>query len=301
MHEVAMHVDHNVEEFKPPFTEEHLRVDKDQFRPLSTAHVEALSVCLKSIDCIFETFLKFDVETIRCLPVANFVRVAYAVVVLIKMYFAATQPNSELGKVIDKDDMKVEKYLDGLVAIFRASAAEEKSRPSGKFLMVLLMLKTWFHRQRQGSQPVPVNESAPKTANRTESSEQESSHHQRIGQQTSYSPANTPLHLLSQVATRSPGSQSHSESRANYPGGNNDWQQPSYTQNYAPMNTFGLNQGYGTGSQGFDVPGLDYGYTISGGLEQAMGMPPGLGDFGSIFNDDAFFTGLMEGTTFEGL
>ncbi|KAE8444603.1 hypothetical protein EG329_014434 [Mollisiaceae sp. DMI_Dod_QoI] len=318
MHEVAMHVDHNVEEFKPPFTEDNLRGlgDNDQSLPLSAAHISALSVCLTSIDRIFETFLQFDVETIRCLPVANFVRVAYAVVVLIKMYFAAATPNSELGKIINKDNMKVEQYLDGLVGIFRASAAEEKSRPSGKFLMVLLMLKTWFHRQREGGVPVPPNESAPKIGNQgelsTETSDagQKSNAQQRNAQQSGYSPANTPLQLLSEVATSNSGGQSRPDSIANYPGGNNDWQQPPNQmnyQNYAPMNAFSASQGYGAGvPPNFDpaLGPLDLGYTMGDGLERAMGMTLGVGDFGNYFSDDNLFTGFMDsvgqGATFEG-
>jgi len=156
MHEVALHVNHNVEEFKPPFTEDTLRGAGGAEKVASTPdHINALSVCLRSIDGIFEVFLKLDVETVRCLPVINFVRIAYAVVVLIKMYFAAATPNSEIGRIIDKDIMKVEFYLDGLVSHFQAAAAQEKSRPSGKFLMVLIMLKTWFHRQREGKAPRP--------------------------------------------------------------------------------------------------------------------------------------------------
>jgi hypothetical protein len=103
MHEVAMHVDHNVEEFKPPFTEANLRGHGDEpdmsTRPLSPAHIAALSTCLTSIDGIFEAFNSLEIDTIRCLPVLHFVRIAYAVVVLIKMYFAAATPNSEFGKV----------------------------------------------------------------------------------------------------------------------------------------------------------------------------------------------------------
>jgi hypothetical protein len=106
MHEVAMHVDHNVEEFKPPFTEESIRntgLEEDEAsRPLTSAHITALSTCLTSIDGVFEAFLSLDVDIIRTLPILYFVRIAYAVVVLIKMFFAAAKPNSELGKVINK-------------------------------------------------------------------------------------------------------------------------------------------------------------------------------------------------------
>lgn len=115
MHEIALHVDHNVEEFRPAFSEENLSNENtEQTRiPLTPAHISALSTCLTSIDGIFESFLSLDVETIRTLPILNFVRVAYAIVVLIKMYFAAATPNSELGKVILKENMKVRHLVIG--------------------------------------------------------------------------------------------------------------------------------------------------------------------------------------------
>jgi hypothetical protein len=118
MHEVAMHVDHNVEEFKPPFTEESIRStrveEEESSRPLTSAHIAALSTCLTSIDGIFEAFLSLDIDTIRTLPILYFVRIAYAVVVLIKMFFAAAKTNSELGKVINKGIAKFLLYCHGL-------------------------------------------------------------------------------------------------------------------------------------------------------------------------------------------
>ena len=167
-----------------------------------------------------------------------------------------------------------------------------------------------------GGIPVPPNESAPKIGKPGDipaeaSDAAKANAQQRNGQQSSYSPANTPLQLLSEVATGNSGGQARSDTMVNYPGGNNDWQQPPSQlnyQNYAPMSTFGgMIQGYGAGGPpSFDPQtGLDYGYTIGEGLEQAMGMPPGLGDFGTIFNDDSFFSSIMDsvgqGATFEGL
>jgi hypothetical protein len=305
MHEVAMHVDHNVEEFKPPFTEDTLRGSGDSSHDvaLTPAHIDALSVCLTSIDGIFETFLKFDVDTVRCLPVANFVRVAYAVVVLIKMYFAAATPNSELGKVINKDNMRVEQYLDGLVDIFKASAADEKSRPSAKFLMVLLMLKTWFHRQREGKllpTTQPTTDSTTITAISSEATEivndlNHKSVPQRNAVQGGYSPANTPLQLLSEVATGNSAGQSRSGSISNYQGPSGDWQQMSY-QNYQNHNQMAIGQGYGTLPPNIDPSlGMDFNYSMGDNFEQAIGMTLGAGDFGSYIGDDTFFGGYFEG------
>ncbi|KAL2065008.1 hypothetical protein VTL71DRAFT_4148 [Oculimacula yallundae] len=293
MHEVAMHVDHNVEEFKPPFTDALLR-DREapggsEQMTLTGFHIAALSICLKSIDGIFGNFLEFDVDVIRCLPVASFVRVAYAVVVLIKMYFAAATPGSHFGKVIDKDNMKVEQYLDGLVDLFRRSAKDEKSRPSAKFLMVLLMLKTWFHRQRE-EKGSTSNDTGPSAAAPDPSLE--AVNHSANGQrpQSSYSPSNTPLQLLSEVATGNSGGQSRSGSISNF-AGSNEWQQMQYG-GYGNMNQPSVNQGY-NGLIDPSLGGMDFGYSMGDGLEQAMGMTLGVGEFSNFYGENNFFGGLM--------
>lgn len=305
MHEIALHVDHNVDEFKPPFTEDTLRSIGQDSDSLTPAHIDALSTCLTAIKGIFDTFLKFDVETIRCLPVLHFVRVAYAIVVLIKMYFAAASPKGELGKVINKDDMKVQQYLDGLVEKFRASSAEEKSRPSAKFLMVLLMLKTWFHRQQEGKAPpsnttetstaitIPTIRKDPKVADSSKEANPSSTHQgmqSRNGQPGGYNPSNTPLQLLSEVATGTSAAP-RPDNISNYANPPADWsQQPQYA--YDPS----MNQSYGAMGTHIDPSlGMELNYMIGDGFEQAMGMTlGGVADLSSYFTDDTFFGSLMD-------
>lgn len=322
MHEVALHVDHNVDEFKPPFTEAALRTNGEDLPTLTSAHIDALSTCLAAIDGIFEEFLKFDIETIRCLPVLHFVRVAYAVVVLIKMYFAAAAPNSELGSVINKDNMKVEQYLDGLVDIFRASSAEEKSRPSAKFLMVLIMLKTWFHRQREGKTTpnngqetstwvtVPTTQKEPEATESRDNNreDQRQSTQSQPGQPINYTPTNTPLQLLSEVATGNSGGPTRSDNMSAYSGTPSaGWpQNPQYNYDPSLQGPQIMGQAYNTMTAGLD-PSLnqEFNYMIGDGFEQAMGMTlGGVSDFGQYISDDTFFGSLMEnvpgGPGFEG-
>lgn len=233
-----------------------------------------------------------DIDTIRCLPVGNFVRVAYAVVVLIKMYFAAAIPNSELGKVIDKDNMKVEQHLDGLVEIFRAAATEDKSRPSAKFLMVLLMLKTWFHRQREGKRPQSMSREEAESTNHLLANEPSAPSNDK--------PANTPLQLLSEVAS---AGQARAGSSSNYSAGSSEWQPQTPSAGYPSVGQFAPPQGYGntnTSGQSDMVLGMDLGYNMGDGFEQAMGMTLGVGDFGNFFaNDEGFYAGL-DGAGFSG-
>ncbi|KAI4859761.1 hypothetical protein F4820DRAFT_141743 [Hypoxylon rubiginosum] len=213
MHEIALHVDKSPEEYRPPTGAEALREPIPGLDDsLTPSHISALSSCLTAIDGIFETFLSMDVHSIRCVPIFSFVRVAYAVVILIKMYFSASNSNSELGKVINKDNMKVAEYLEKLLDKFRDVAASDKSRPASKFLLVLAMLRSWFfkHGQSQGktegdekpdlpmaSQPSATGNNDPATA----SSNNGSGPHLQQQQQPNSMPNNTPLQLLSEIAT----------------------------------------------------------------------------------------------------
>ncbi|KAK0624715.1 hypothetical protein B0T17DRAFT_492981 [Bombardia bombarda] len=203
MHEIATQSEFNDDPRQQLFPDDNLlRGGSDGLgseAPLTPSHISALSACLTAIDGIFEVFLSLDVARIRCLPVFNFVRVAYAVVILIKMYFAASSPKSELGKVINKDNMKVEQHLERLLEKFQATAAEDKSRPAVKFLFVLVMLRQWFQKQSQnGGPPGTCSEVGPGPG----SGSQPSSSQCSGGMSTDYSTtANTPLQLLSEIAT----------------------------------------------------------------------------------------------------
>ncbi|KAI9787848.1 MAG: hypothetical protein M1816_007415 [Peltula sp. TS41687] len=149
MHEIAMHVDHNVDDFKPPFNEDDLKPSRNP-ELLNPTHLTGLSTCLSAIQSIIGIFLTYDTETVRVQPIFQFVRVAYAVVCLTKLYFTVTSPNSEMGKVINLEDLKVEHNLDGLLETFRTAAEGDRCRPASKFLMILVMLKSWYQKQKCG-------------------------------------------------------------------------------------------------------------------------------------------------------
>ena len=148
-----MHIDQVTDDFRAPCLEEaNFRAPpRSQSEPLAPFHVEALGKCLKAIHAIIETFLGHDLDTVRALPIFHFVRVAYAVVCLTKMYFAVTSANCSLANVISRDDLQVERHLDALLESFRAAAQGNKCRPASKFLIVLVMLKAWFQKPKGGA------------------------------------------------------------------------------------------------------------------------------------------------------
>jgi hypothetical protein len=206
MHEIATQTEHIEDLSKPPTTNGARESTPVVDMSLTPAHVSALSSCLTAIDGIFEVFFTMDVESIRCLPVFNFVRVAYAVVVLIKIWHTASNPKSDLGTVIDKNNMKVDRDLARLIQIFEATAADEKSRPAAKFLAVLLHVRGWL--QRQGLQ-VPAqppkdqqtNAGSMRNPPNPNPAPPNQAQQQSQPQQGDYSnTASTPLQLLAGIA-----------------------------------------------------------------------------------------------------
>lgn len=185
MHELALQTD-PADAFKEPFPSENV-VNNAALTP---AYTSALAACLTAIDGIFDTFLGMDPNSIRCLPVFNLVRVSYATVILIKIYSAASNPSSDLGKVIDKDSLKVEQHLSSLAEKFRLIAADDKHHPASNFLTVVVMVRSWFLKFSQGQ----LKRDTATTAVSTNA----------IGPSQAGNPAqasSNPLQLLSEAAT----------------------------------------------------------------------------------------------------
>lgn len=191
-----------------------------------------------------------DPTNIRCLPLFNFVRVAYATVVLIRIYFAACAPNSELGKVIDKDSMKVDQHLDSLLDKFREIAANDKSRPAAKLLVVLVMIRSWFHKISKGE----LNQSA-RIADAANAAEGTSPFATPEGARDKRTPTNAttpgysaqassnPLQLLSEAATTNQAPANNPQASRSR-GGNGNMPNNAW---YSQMGSFAPDVGCSTG------------------------------------------------------
>lgn len=122
---------------------------------------------LVSIRSFLDTFATLPASTLRSLPVFLFVRAAHASTQLIKMH--RTVPSLLLKQ-------QVQQYLLNLIDTLRTAAGNGKYRVAYNFLLVIIMLNTWFEGKA--------------------SSTSQQSHSQ--------APGNTPLHLLSVAAAGKP-------------------------------------------------------------------------------------------------
>lgn len=262
MHEMALHSDDM--DNRGCFTSSRLDDGLGNMADLTPAHLDAIVACYSAAVAIFDTFIAMDIESLRTLPTFMLVRVAYATVVTVKVYFAAAAPDSLLASVLPKESIKVEQYLDSMLSKFMAAAAEDKCRPAAKFLIVLAMLRGWLNnkigndknkkapgssgasdpgrddgRNQGNGLSTPSRENtAPGSGLPTTAGQElhgplppgQMPHRQGIMGYSGASTANTPLQLLSEVAT---GGDSNMGGRASHLG----WQSRP-TNGPAPQQAF---------------------------------------------------------------
>ena len=150
MHEIAMHHNHNIDDFKPPFNiapQDPANGEPDFVTP---AHIDSLTICTESIHLAFDSFLSMDTNLVRQLPTIFFVRNSYAAVALIKMFSAVSAPSSKFGTVFKPADLKVEYYLNGLIEKLAKASEGNQSRVSNKFSFIFNMLKSWHAKRMEG-------------------------------------------------------------------------------------------------------------------------------------------------------
>lgn len=186
LHEIALHMNHNVEDFRLPFTEESLKNVDSTPEALSPNKIAAIEACLKAAHGILTTTLQYNVDELLALPMLLFfVRCVYALVILIKMHVAITMPGSELGKIIKPEDLKVEEYVHRLLKLFTQMGESRAAKPE-KIMKIMSVLSEWFvsHKETVAKQRSRSAGGNPQQASTTHSGYDQ-----------------TPLQMLSQVAT----------------------------------------------------------------------------------------------------
>ena len=151
-HEISMHHNHNIDDFKPPYNiaPEDGSPDPDQ---ITTAHIDSLIICLHSIHQAFDAFIEMDISVLRALPTLFFVRNSYAAVALIKMYSSVTARDSQFATIFKVEDLRVEHYLSKLIEKLTQVAEGNQSRVARKFSFIFNMLKGWHAKRNEGELP----------------------------------------------------------------------------------------------------------------------------------------------------
>ncbi|KFY89513.1 hypothetical protein V498_06417 [Pseudogymnoascus sp. VKM F-4517 (FW-2822)] len=112
--------------------------------PISMASASAIMTVIESAHLLLDAFFSVPDDVIKSYPVINFVRMSYGMVLLIKMYANANLPDSELGKILDAESLKIDHYLR--MAVTRLKRITDY-RAASKFLQIVLKV-AMYHQQR---------------------------------------------------------------------------------------------------------------------------------------------------------
>lgn len=305
MHDFAMPLDHGLENTKVLNQKTHSKNNDVRREVLTTARVDGLTTCLISIHGMFDTFLEFNAQDVRSLPMFHFARLARASILLIRMHFAATLQDSELGKVMPSDDMKVEHYLSSLIELLHTAALDEKCHTAHRTYIILQIMKLQFERSKEGKTGLvdkiavgsKVEAQPVDTENFGQKQEYRKIHLDNDEYPMRSSPSKEPvlqqnasgvlmgdraLHMLSDVAMSNSAANSHQ-----VPHSAEGW------YGYHPTGIGASAPVYGGDFYGGSVAGVEPAYPggLNGmhpGFEQAIGMTLGEGDL-NIMDDDGFY------------
>ncbi|ETI26154.1 hypothetical protein G647_02931 [Cladophialophora carrionii CBS 160.54] len=148
IHEIAIHQDHNVDDFRPAA---HSLEERKQPEIVTAAHVEALSTLLTSSHQVLDTYLSLDSDCARTLSNLYIVWASYAIMVLMKLHWIFNSPESKFGAVF-LPDLRTNYYLDALLGRLSEISANGKNPCAAAFGFVFTKLKMW-HLHRTGQLP----------------------------------------------------------------------------------------------------------------------------------------------------
>lgn len=152
-HEIALHTDHNVDDFRPPAGRPGSKYDdsktiKDFITP---SHLDALTKCVVAMKSALDTFIAiFPSPAMAHLPCLSIVWTAYAAVAMIRLDGALRASKSKYAEIF-MPDLKVDYYLDNIIKnLGRSVGASSNSGPVPMFVQAFQKLKVWHQYRLAG-------------------------------------------------------------------------------------------------------------------------------------------------------
>lgn len=143
LYEVALHIDHSPDDFKAPYQMGSVQPREGSAQIPTQPLAEALAEIIDSCHKLLDAFLAPDSSSLRGLPVFCYVRVSLAAFVLAKLTLSSLVPESRIGQLLDRSSLKVDYYLQRVVAHISDIVGKIERRVPAIFLALLFKLHKW--------------------------------------------------------------------------------------------------------------------------------------------------------------
>lgn len=153
-----MHDDHPPENFTPPFDLSKI-ISIHIIPGVTSSYIESNAANIHASQSLIDVILGMDIETLRELPVYNFVRMSYAIMVLVKVYISSKTPASKIGSVLNPESLKLGLYLKSLINKLIDAVGPKECRAPYTFLGMLIRFNEWYKSQETNAvfTPPPEN------------------------------------------------------------------------------------------------------------------------------------------------
>ncbi len=160
LHEIGLHDDHPPGKFMPPWTLP--KIISIDINPQSApGNVNCIAVSISSAHSLLDTLLGMSIETIRAIPLVNFVRSAYCMITLISIYISAKSPRSKIGAVISPESVRLDYYFNAIVEKLVQAVGPKEFRAPATFLGMIMRWQNWFEGQQNDQYFVPPTDFPP--------------------------------------------------------------------------------------------------------------------------------------------
>ncbi|CAM1504905.1 Fc.00g024960.m01.CDS01 [Cosmosporella sp. VM-42] len=144
LYEKALHDQHNLDDFRPPYTIRSLHLIKNAKTEGSPEVDRVLARCIGHARTLLQTFLRIDVETLRSIPVISYTRMTYAVVVLIKSYVSLRmKQGAHSNTTVYDGNLAPTMTLRPLVEKLALAAGEQQLRVPTAFHHAMSNITLW--------------------------------------------------------------------------------------------------------------------------------------------------------------
>lgn len=155
-HEIALHTNHNVDDFRPASHPNLMDVEEPTEDFITPSHLDAIAKCVISMKLALDSFITlFPTAPLRQLPCLSMVWVAYATVCGIRLSGALMATKSEYAEIF-LPDLKIEYYLDTIIeklTITSGTISSATCAPVSMFVQAFQKLKLWHQYRLAGAVP----------------------------------------------------------------------------------------------------------------------------------------------------
>ncbi|KAJ5290952.1 hypothetical protein N7478_000203 [Penicillium angulare] len=145
-YEIVLHVNHNIDEFKAPFSANSLKSLSffDKQNPHNT-YLLVIRKIMQDAQRLLDTFMHLSTSEILALPPHIYAgRVIYAVILLMKLHKAASTYVNGLNEEFSVETLRLEDYIERLTLVSKPLGAEDPYNSLSRAFLIMPQLKEWL-------------------------------------------------------------------------------------------------------------------------------------------------------------